>query len=133
MTTNERMLYMPVSFDPTVHEFREQTFHLKPSQYIYIEKTCPDDWADDIISAMKIKNVRPDDLLVLYIGDNVLKTGSRERDILAKDVIRSLVGDLRKRFMCKVIAVPADITITAETNKDSLKRMLQDIIKYLDE
>lgn len=124
---------MPVSFDPTVHEFREQTFHLKPSQYIGIEKTCPDDWAKDVISVMKIKDVKPDDLLVLYIGDGVLKTGSRERDMIAKDIIRSLVDDLRKRFKCKVIAVPADISITAETNKDSMKRMLQDIIKYLDE
>ena len=133
MTANERMIYMPVSFDPTVRESREKTFYLKPSQYICTEKTCPDDWAADIISALKIKHVKPDDLLVLYIGDNALKTGSRERDMLAKDIIRSLVNDLRKRFGCKVIAVPTNISITAEINKDTMKQMLQDIIKYLDE
>ena len=81
----------------------------------------------DNIDMKILYDLKPEDLLVVYFD-------TRDHDVpgVTTDVIREVIRQLSEKYKCKVIALPYATTIVQE-DKETFKKRLQEIIKYLDE
>ena len=81
----------------------------------------------DNIDMKILYDLKPEDLLVVYFD-------TRDDGVpgLKPDVIREVMHQLSEKYKCKVVALPYATTIVQE-DKETFKKRLQEIIKYLDE
>lgn len=81
----------------------------------------------DNIDMSILYDLKPDDLLVVYFDTRADCVPG-----LKPDVIREVMRQLSEKYKCKVIALPYATNIVQE-DKETYKKRLQEIIKYLDE
>ena len=81
----------------------------------------------DNIDMQVIYDLKPNDLLIVYFD-------TRDHDVpgITTDVIREVIRQIHDKYKCKVIALPYLTQIVPE-DKETFKKKLQEIIKYLDE
>lgn len=81
----------------------------------------------DNIDMQVIYDLKPNDLLLVYFD-------TRDHDVpgITTDVIREVIRQIHDKYKCKVIALPYLTQIVPE-DKETFKKKLQEIIKYLDE
>lgn len=102
-------------------KFRQVQFHM------YWEARSRTIQEPDNIDMKILYDLKPEDLLIVYVD-------TRDDGVpgLATDVIREVMHQLREKYKCKVVALPYATTIVQE-DKETFKKRLQEIIKYLDE
>jgi len=102
-------------------KFRQIHFHM------YWEARSRTIQEPDNIDMTILYDLKPEDLLVVYVD-------TRDDGVpgLTTDVIREVIHQLREKYKCKVVALPYATKIFQE-DKETFKKRLQEIIKYLDE
>lgn len=102
-------------------KFRQIQFHM------YWDARSRTIQEPDNIDMKILYDLKPDDLLVVYFD-------TRDDNVpgLTADVIREVMRQLSEKYKCKVIALPYATTIVQE-DKETFKKRLQELIKYLDE
>ncbi len=102
-------------------KFRQIQFHM------YWDARSRTIQEPDNVDMKILYNLKPEDLLVVYFD-------TRDDSVpgLKPDVIREVMHQLSEKYKCKVIALPYATTIV-QADKETFKKRLQEIIKYLDE
>ena len=101
-------------------KFRQIQFHM------YWDARSRSIQEPDNIDMKILYDLKPEDLLVVYFD-----TKDHGVPGLKPDVIREVMHQLSEKYKCKVVALPYATTIVQE-DKETFKKRLQEIIKYLD-